>query len=111
MQMTMEQLNTITNTTGVLLESPVEEFILYLEDTKTLGDLLGLKNYLEAEYERVRQVKDLLVNRCEQSEDPEKVKDTISQLFTVLALIENRRDIIVTFINNRKPVEPVSDRK
>lgn len=101
-KMTMEQLQTITMTTGKLLESPTEEFIAYVESLP-LGELLGLKNYLEAEYERVRQMKDMLITRTKNVGKPStKVKETIEGMYTILAVIENRHGVILQFIDSKR---------
>lgn len=101
-KMTMEQLQTITMTTGKLLESPTEEFIAYVESLP-LGELLGLKNYLEAEYERVRQMKDMLIKRVKDTQNKStKVTETVEGLYKILAVIENRHGIILQFIESKR---------
>lgn len=101
-QMSMEQLQAVTMTTGKLLESPTEDFIAYLQSL-TLGELLGLKNYLEAEFERVRQMKDTLIERAETlGMKSDKVKETIEGMYTILAVIENRHGVILKFIESKR---------
>lgn len=101
-KMSMEQLQTVTMTTGKLLESPTEEFIAYVESL-SLGELLGLKNYLEAEFERVRQMKDILITRTTQLGSSNKtVQETLDGLYAILTVIENRHGVILKFIESRR---------
>lgn len=103
-KMNLDELNTVTNTTGMLLESTPEDFSKYLNRI-TLGDLHGVRNYLKAEYERVKQVKDSLVDMCtyqqQINKDTKKVEDTIDKLYTTLLVIETRHDTVCKFIVNR----------
>lgn len=99
--MTLEQLGNVTVITSKLLESSAEDFILYISE-RPLGDLLGLRNYLKAEFERVKEVKDHLIEKGQKIGFPKKVKETVDELYKVLAVIENRHDIIEEFINNKQ---------
>lgn len=99
-EMNMNELANVTLITGKLIESPIAEFLNYL-DEQGLGVLLGISNYLKAEYERVRQVKDhLLENPMVKRKDPQALK-TLDGLYSALTVLEARHDIVNKFIDFR----------
>lgn len=100
-EMNMEQLANATLTTGKLLESTTLDFMTYL-DTLNVGGLLGVQNYLKAEFERVKQVKDhLLENPLVKKKNPDAM-NTLEGLYAVLTVIETRHNAVATFLDFRR---------
>lgn len=90
-----------------LLESTAEDFIQYLSSV-TLGELMGIKNYLEADFNLITEMKDDLLNKLttypegDKSEEHIKCENTLADLYKILQTIENRHGIIVEYIKARR---------
>ena len=90
-----------------LLESTAEDFIQYLSSV-TLGELMGIKNYLEADFNLITEMKDDLLNKLamypKTSTTDEKAlcENTLVDLYKILQTIENRHGVIVEYIKARR---------
>lgn len=83
-----------------LIDMPKDQFTEYVGGIPNLTELNGLKKLFEAEYQKVSLVKDGLLKMKNTGEyiepaTPEKVDESLGELYTVLMIIEERCTIIV----------------
>lgn len=98
---------------SALIDMPLAEYREYVKSIPDMGTLSGIKNLFDLEYQNVTGVKDDLLQMQISGEykngaTPEKVTQSLGELYTALMVIEDRCTILVNEKKSRG-VKPVKD--